>query len=82
MNRVSPWGRQCKIQRVALDMSLEDIARAIGKSRIYVSQIICGLAFPNKDVYDAISEVLHVDPDLPKYPVSDTEAVPDPDTTQ
>lgn len=39
---ITPWGRQCKIQMVALDKTLEDISKETGYSRTYISSIING----------------------------------------
>ena len=63
---LSRWGMQCKRQMLELGKTYADVSKEIGKSRIYICQIVTGKAIPPKETYDAISEALDVDPDLPK----------------
>lgn len=63
---ISPWGKQCKIQMIALEKKLEDVAKDTGLGRTYISAIINGRLIPPDTTYDAISESLKVDPKLSK----------------
>ena len=63
---LSPWGMQCKRQMLELGKTYADIGAEIGRSRIYICQIVTGKSIPPQEMYDAISKALDVDPDLPK----------------
>lgn len=58
---LSPWGKQCKMQMVALDKSLTDISNETGLSRQYISSIINGRVIPPADTLHTISKALNVD---------------------
>ena len=59
--KLSPWGKQCKMQMVALNKSLTDLADETKLSRTYLSAIINGkVVVPEKTVH-AISDALEVD---------------------
>ena len=59
--QLSPWGRQCKIQMAALDMSLADVAERTQLSRTYISAIINGRMAAPDDTVEKISKALLVD---------------------
>ena len=58
---LSPWGKQCKMQMVALDKRLADISKETGLSKQYISSIINGRVLPPADTLQAISRALNVD---------------------
>ncbi|TGY90886.1 XRE family transcriptional regulator [Petralouisia muris] len=58
---LSPWGKQCKIQMLTLEKSLNDICRETNLSRSYVSSIINGRTVAPDETVGAISRVLDVD---------------------
>lgn len=58
---LSPWGRQCKIQMVALDKNLYDLNQETGLSRSYISAIINGRMTAPDETVQTISRALMVD---------------------
>lgn len=58
---LSPWGKQCKIQMVALDKSLADLSDETSLSRTYISAIINGRMSAPEETVKAISKALDVD---------------------
>ena len=61
---LSPWGKQCKMQMVALDKTLTDLSKALGLSKTYISAIINGRVIPPCETKHAISKALDVDTEL------------------
>lgn len=57
---ITPWGKQCKIQMIALNKSLEDISKETGYSRTYISSIINGRMTAPADTVQKISAALRV----------------------
>lgn len=58
---ITPWGKRCKIQMIALNKSLEDISKETGYSRTYISSIINGRTIVPEDTMQKISTALEVD---------------------
>ena len=58
---LSPWGKQCKIQMVALDKSLADLSMETKLSRTYISSIINGRMIVPEETIRVISNALEVD---------------------
>lgn len=59
---ISPWGRQCKIQMIALGKTLSQISSETGLSRTYISAIINGRVSVPQDTVNKISKCLEVSP--------------------
>lgn len=58
---LSPWGKQCKIQMIALDKSLTDLSNETKLSRTYLSAIINERIVVPEETVKAISKALQVD---------------------
>jgi transcriptional regulator with XRE-family HTH domain len=58
---LTPWGKQCKIQMVALGKSLSDLSAETNLSRTYISAIINGRQLAPEETMNAISSALEVD---------------------
>lgn len=58
---LTPWGKQCKIQMVALGKSLSDLSNETNLSRTYISAIINGRQAAPEETMNAISTALEVD---------------------
>ncbi len=58
---LTPWGKQCKIQMVALGKSLSDLSNETNLSRTYISAIINGRQVAPEETMNAISSALDVD---------------------
>lgn len=58
---LTPWGKQCKIQMVALGKSLSDLSNETNLSRTYISAIINGRQVAPEETMNAISSALEVD---------------------
>lgn len=58
---LTPWGKQCKIQMVALGKSLSDLSDETNLSRTYISAIINGRQVAPEETMSAISAALKVD---------------------
>lgn len=58
---LSPWGKQCKIQMVALGKSLTDLSKETKLSRTYISAIINGRVTVPDETAQTISNALQVD---------------------
>lgn len=63
---LSPWGKQCKMQMVALDKSLTALSDEVFLSKQYVSAIINGRVLASEYAVKAISKALDVDINLAK----------------
>ena len=63
---LTPWGKQCKIQMVALGKSLSDLSDETNLSRTYISAIINGRMLAREETMNAISSALEVDAALAK----------------
>lgn len=61
---LSPWGKQCKIQMVALNKSLADLSHETKLSRTYISAIINGRQLAPENTMNIISDALKVDKTL------------------
>jgi transcriptional regulator with XRE-family HTH domain len=61
---LSPWGKQCKMQMVAMNKTLTDLSKATDLSRTYISAIINGRVIPPYETKHAISKALDVDIEL------------------
>lgn len=61
---LTPWGKQCKIQMVALGKSLSDLSNETNLSRTYISAIINGRQLAPEETMNAISSALEVDATL------------------
>lgn len=61
---LSPWGKQCKIQMVALNKSLSDLSAETKLSKTYISSIINGRMIPPEGTIRVISNALEVDMSL------------------
>lgn len=59
--KLSPWSKQCKIQMVALDKSLELLSQETRLSRSYISAIINGRIIVPDETVKVISDALKVD---------------------
>ena len=58
---LTPWGKQCKIQMVALGKSLSDLSDETNLSRTYISAITNGRMLAPEETMNAISSALEVD---------------------
>ncbi|RKJ19618.1 XRE family transcriptional regulator [bacterium D16-50] len=58
---LSPWGKQCKIQMVALGKNLYDLSQETSLSRSYISAIINGRMVAPEETVQTISRALMVD---------------------
>lgn len=56
---LSPWCKQARKALIDRDMSVTDLATAIGRSREYTSAIVNGRAYSEPTV-KAISDVLNI----------------------
>ena len=61
---ITPWGKQCKMQMIALGKTLTDVSEETGLSRTYISGIINGRIMVPFETTSKISKSLSVDPDL------------------
>lgn len=60
MGRIlSPWCKQAKKELIDRDMTINDLAQAIGKSREYTSAVVNGRIY-SEPVVKAISDVLNI----------------------
>lgn len=59
--KLSPWGKQCKIQMVVLGKKLEDVSKETNLSRTYIFSIINGRIYAPDETVRAISNALDVD---------------------
>lgn len=57
---ISPWGKKCKMQMIALGKSLTDLSVETGLSRTYISAIINGRMVAPQETKDKISKSLSV----------------------
>ncbi len=62
---LTPWGKQCKMQMVALNKSLADLSNETKLSRTYISAIINGRIVVPRETLQTISRALNVDIALP-----------------
>lgn len=62
---ISPWGIQCKVQMVAQDKTLKEVAKATGYTHTYVSAIINGRIKAPENTIAKISDELGVSIELP-----------------
>ncbi len=58
---MTPWGKACKLQMVALDKSLDDISKETGYSRTYISAIINGRYIVPEGTMRKIGTALGID---------------------
>lgn len=58
---LSPWGKQCKIQMVALGKTLTDLSLETNLSRTYISAIINGRIIVPEETAFSIGKALQVD---------------------
>lgn len=58
---LTPWGKQCKMQMVALDKTLADLSSETSLSRTYISGIINGRIIPPDETKQSISRALDID---------------------
>ena len=56
---LSPWCKQVKCELIYRNMSIEQLAQAIGKSRQYTSAVVNGRVYSEPAV-KAISDVLNI----------------------
>ena len=56
---LSPWCKQAKIAMIESDLTVEELAKKIGKSREYTSAVINGRVYAEPMV-KAISDVLNI----------------------
>lgn len=56
---LSPWCKQAKCELIKRDMTVGELAQAIGKSREYTSAVVNGRIYSEPAV-KAISDVLNV----------------------
>lgn len=59
--KLSPWGKQCKVQMAVLDKSLADLSAETKLSKTYISSIINGRMIPPEETIRTISNALEVD---------------------
>ena len=65
MNKsITQWGKQCKMQMVAMDKSLSDLSAETGYSRTYISAIINGRMAAPEETKRKISKALKVEMSL------------------
>lgn len=57
---LSPWGKQCKIQMIALGKNLKQISLETDLSRTYISAIINGRVSAPQDTVNKISKSLEI----------------------
>lgn len=62
--KITPWGKQCKIQMLILGKTLTDVSTETGLSRTYISAIINGRLAVPLETMNKISKSLSVDPKL------------------
>ncbi len=56
---LSPWCKQAKIAMIESDLTVEELAKKIGRSREYTSAVINGRAY-SEPVVKVISDVLNI----------------------
>lgn len=56
---LSPWCKQAKKEMIDRDMTVDELAKAIGKSRVYTSAVVNGRIYSGPAV-KAISDVLNI----------------------
>jgi transcriptional regulator with XRE-family HTH domain len=56
-------GKRLRLRRIALDMTLEDVAQAIGVSANYISLIERGKNVPSDEIIDKLAELYGMDRD-------------------
>lgn len=59
--KLSPWGKQCKVQMLVLGKSLADLSEETKLSRTYISSIINERMIVPEDTIRIISNALEVD---------------------
>ncbi len=57
---LSPWGKQCKMQMIALGKSLTDISKETKLSRTYISGIINGRLIVPEETIRLINQSLQI----------------------
>lgn len=62
--KLSPWGKECKIQMLSQGKSLGDLSEETKFSRTYISSIINGRTIAPEETIMAISKALDVDAGL------------------
>lgn len=63
---LSPWGKQCKMQMIALGKTLKDLSSETKFSCVYISAIINGRVAAPEETVLSISKALQVDMTLAK----------------
>lgn len=63
---LSPWGKQCKMQMIALGKTLKDLSFETKLSCSYISAIINGRVIVPEETVLSISKALQVDMTLAK----------------
>lgn len=58
---LSPWSKQCKVQMLVLEKSLDQLSRETGFSKSYLSSIINGRIIVPDETVKIISNALDVD---------------------
>ena len=58
---LSPWSKQCKVQMLVLEKSLDQLSRETGFSKSYLSSIINGRIIVPEETVKVISNALDVD---------------------
>lgn len=64
--KLSPWGKECKIQMLSQGKSLGDLSKETKFSRTYISSIINGRTIAPEKTIVTISKALSVDAELPR----------------
>ncbi len=58
---LSKWGKQCKVQMLVLDKSLDQLSKETKFSKSYLSSIINGRIIVPDETVKVISDALEVD---------------------
>ena len=58
---LSPWSKQCKVQMLVLEKSLDQLSKETGFSKSYLSSIINGRIIVPEETVKIISNALDVD---------------------
>lgn len=58
---LSPWSKQCKVQMLVLEKSLDQLSKETGFSKSYLSSIINGRIIVPEETVKVISDALEVD---------------------
>ncbi|EOS47308.1 hypothetical protein C809_02184 [Lachnospiraceae bacterium MD335] len=58
---LSPWSKQCKVQMLVLEKSLDQLSKETGFSKSYLSSIINGRIIVPEETVKVISNALDVD---------------------